>query len=167
MRLFSVAVTCTLCVVSLVFFFFCNYVSVQGASMTPTYATDDVLVYETLSHRLGLLARGDVVVIREPRTKEHPLIIKRIVGLPGETVRVRDEYIEIEYPDKSTERFEKGSEIGRLNNGSPKEMFLGPEDYYVLGDNRDLSTDSRTWGSIQPHEMLGKVMVTIYQPVRH
>lgn len=135
-----------------------DFVSIQGPSMVPTYATGDVLMYETLSHRLGLLARGDVVVIREPRSREHPLIIKRIVGLPGETIHVRDEYIEIEYPDKRIERFEKGSAIGRHNNGSPKDMYLGPEDYYVLGDNRDLSTDSRTRGSIQPHEMLGKVL---------
>ena len=129
---------------------------VEGPSMRPAFEPNDRLLVESISPRLGLLSRGDVIVFPDPRDPKHPIMIKRIVGLPNETVRVEFERVVILHPNGTEEVFPAGTLLGGSHNSDTKETVLGPEDYFVMGDNRDESIDSRHWGTIQPHEMTGK-----------
>lgn len=138
-------------------------VAVSGGSMRPTFEPDDRLIVESLSPKLGLLSRGDAIVFPDPRDPAHPVTIKRIIGLPGEIIRVEATQVVVTKPDGTSESFERGTLLGGLegNSPEPKETKLGPEDYFLMGDNRAESTDSREWGTIQPHEMIGKPIVRL------
>ncbi|MEN9561186.1 MAG: hypothetical protein RIQ56_459 [Candidatus Parcubacteria bacterium] len=135
---------------------------VTGGSMSPTFQTGDKLLIERISPVFRSLHRGDVVVIRDPRTAGHPIILKRIVGLPNEEVSVDYSGVKITFPDGTTSYFDSSNAIGGTQNGGIWTMKLGPEDYYVMGDNRSNSTDSRHWGTIQPHEMIGRPVLRLY-----
>ena len=155
-------VLCSLFLGSLLLFFIEPHV-VEGPSMEPTLGSGDRMLVETLTPRLGILFRGQLIVFRDPRDPKHPVVVKRIVGLPGETVVVQRDSVTIRHGDGREETFEKGSVLGRKDNGDDKTMLLGPCDYFLMGDNRADSRDSRDWGTIQPSEMLGRPVLR-YSP---
>lgn len=136
---------------------------VTGPSMYPNFKEGDRLLVENISPKLHLLARGAVVVFPDPRDKKHAITIKRIIGLPDETVRIKGGSVIIVHPEGKeevlSEKWVGGSEGG--GNGDDMEMKLGPEDYFLMGDNRRESTDSRDWGTIQPSEMTGTPIVRV------
>jgi len=135
--------------------------AVVGSSMLPTLEEGDRLLVETLTPHVGLLLRGQLIVFRDPRDPKHPVVIKRIIGMPHETIHVEAHQITITHPDGRSEVFAQGSELGRDGNGDDKTMQLGPYDYFLMGDNRGESRDSRDYGTIQPSEMLGRPLVII------
>ncbi len=118
---------------------------VTGPSMRPTFEPNDRLLVETITPRLQLLWRDQPVVFIDPRAEDHPTTLKRIVGLPGETVFYHDDEVRL-----------------ASFHEAEKKRFLGPVDYFLVGDNRSASTDSRDWGTIQPHEMVGLPLVRLY-----
>jgi signal peptidase I len=132
---------------------------VSGPSMHPAFNSNDRLLVERFSPKLGLLGRGDTVVFPDPRDPAHPITIKRIIGLPGETIRIRDRQIFI--ADETGNESPLEDAWGTTDNGSDFEIFLGPEDYFLMGDNRGESTDSRDWGTVQPHEMIGSPILRL------
>lgn len=132
---------------------------VTGPSMRPAFEPDDRVLVERLSPKLGLLGRGDTIVFPDPRDPAHPLTVKRIIGLPGETIRIKDRQIFI--VDEEGKETALEDTWGTTDNGTDMEMKLGPEDYFLMGDNRGESTDSRDWGTIQPHEMIGQPIFRI------
>ena len=136
---------------------------VEGPSMEPTLGSGDRMLVETLTPHLGLLSRGQLIVFRDPRDPKHPVVVKRIIGLPGETVVVHRDSVTIRHADGREERFEKGSVLGRKDNGDDKTMLMGPHDYFLMGDNRADSRDSRDYGTIQSSEMLGRPVLR-YSP---
>lgn len=142
---------------------------VMGISMQPTFENGDMLLVENISPRLIGYSRGSVVVFRDPRHPEHPIIVKRVVGLPNETILITDESVTILHSDGEEEIIE---EVGRMKyeagggNGSDMETKLGPEDYFLMGDNRSQSQDSRSWGTIQPHETIGRPVLRVWPLAR-
>lgn len=126
---------------------------VAGDSMTPTYSHDEFVIVEKLSHNF-ILRRGNVIVFENPHDSEH-ITIKRIVGLPNEEIIVANDGVHIVDKEGTEIIFESGTLIGGHNNGD-FEIKLGPEDYFVLGDNRSKSTDSRAFGAVQSHNVIGK-----------
>lgn len=145
-----------------VYLFFMQPHQVSGQSMYPNFDSGDYVLTDKVSYRVGDPQRGDVVVFHAPPSANCPAgtgcdFIKRIIGLPGETVRLEDNtfYInntaldESEYIGPSVQTI-PGAFI------SGQTIQLGQNEYFVVGDNRPHSSDSRSWGPIQTSDIVGK-----------
>lgn len=143
--------------------FFVTFFRVDGSSMEPTYTYGDMLAVERLSVFLVPPHRGELLVFRNPHERSQT-DIKRVVGLPGEEVEVRNTDLRIVHAD-GTETQYTGDTLfgggGRGLNGLNVTMRLGPEDYFVLGDNREASRDSRLFGAVQHSDMIGRVIMKL------
>lgn len=149
-----IALTITIAVLAAMFFFLKPFI-VVGESMFPAFPADERLVAETLSKYFLKIKRGETIVFREPHERKE-IFVKRVIGLPGETVRLADNSVTIISSDGIEEIFGEGTLIGGKRNGDPMEMKLGPEDYFVMGDNREKSTDSRHFGTVQLADIVGR-----------
>lgn len=132
---------------------------VKGASMEPNFYDHEYLVVDEISYRFNAPSRGDIVVFRYPRDPQE-FFIKRIIGLPGEKIQIKEgkvfiysnerpegyELIE-DYLDKNTKTYSLDSEV----------IELSSNEYFVLGDNRDSSKDSRSFGAVNRSFLIGKV----------
>lgn len=137
-------------------FLFENY-RVVGRSMEPTLEDDQFLVINKLGYRLHDPQRGDIIVFRDPRTDDRKLI-KRIVGLPGETVEIGNGDVFI-----NGELLEEPHQESTSRNDR-KSVSIPGDHYYVLGDNRSNSSDSRSWGTLPDDEIVGKAWLTYWPP---
>jgi signal peptidase I len=144
------------------FFVAAPYV-VSGASMDPTFRDWDYLIIDRVTYRAETPARGDVIVFDLPQDPSRALI-KRIIGLPGETVAISGAVVTItndEHPDGFTldESYLDPENLGDIENV----RVVVPEDsYFVLGDNRRVSADSRIWGFLPRHDITGRVLLRLY-----
>jgi len=159
------------------FFVAAPYV-VSGASMEPTFDNWDYLITDRLSYRLVTPERGDVVVFCLPNSGECSLVqrflnkewqtprtlIKRVIGLPGETVSVQGSEIRITNADSPTGFILDEPYLASENIGGPTgvEATLGTNEYFVLGDNRRVSSDSRVWGVLSGEDIIGHVLVRLF-----
>lgn len=127
---------------------------VKGQSMEPTYFESEYLIIDELSYRFREPVRGEVIVLRAP-VVEKDFYLKRIVGLPGERVKVQDNKVII-----YNEEFPQGKliEESYLTEDTPGSITttLGPNQYFVMGDNRDASFDSRRFGAIERKDIIGR-----------
>lgn len=131
---------------------------VRGASMEPNFDNGEYLIIDQISYRFANPDRGDVIVFRYPKDPSQ-FYIKRIIGLPGETVEVKDQEIIIynqEFPDGVVLDESEYLGIGTDTWGDTKGE-LGEEEYFVMGDNRSASSDSRRWGSLSEDNIIGRV----------
>lgn len=135
---------------------------VKGASMEPSFETGDYLLIDEISYRFNGPKRGDVIVFRYPENPSQ-FFIKRIIGLPGETVEIKngavkvyngDSPLGIELEELYLDEFQEtiGSESVNLKDG----------EYYVLGDNRFQSSDSRRWGPVPVENITGRAWVRLW-----
>jgi len=144
------------------FFIAAPYV-VSGASMDPSFHNWHYLIVDRLSYDFGEPHRGDVIVFDLPEEGGRSLI-KRVIGLPGETVILRDNSVVI-VNDTHTEGFTlKEPYLDPANLGGPNTMrvTLGEAEYFVLGDNRRVSADSRIWGTLPREQIVGRAFVRLY-----
>ena len=132
---------------------------VKGASMEPTFDDKEYLIIDEISYRFREPARGEVIVFRYPLDPRQ-YFIKRIVGLPGEKVKIVDNKVTIfndAHPDGMT------LDESYLPPGTPTfgdhTTTLGPDEYFVMGDNRTSSLDSRSFGPLPRKEIVGRVWV--------
>ncbi len=110
--------------------------------------------------------RGDIIVFRYPED-EHKDFIKRIIGLPGDTIQIREKIVYVNgEPSRDqafTQRVDPGMIDGRIN---PRDNFgpvtVPPNSYFVMGDNRDQSLDSRFWGYVQEHKIKGRAFLVYW-----
>ena len=134
---------------------------VSGSSMETTLSDGDQLIVDKISYRFRDPKRYDIVVFPY-RYEEKTYYIKRIIGMPGETVQVVDGYAYI-----NGERLESdiyGAEVMEYANMAAEPITLGDDEYFVLGDNRNHSSDSRdpSVGVIHRDELMGRAWVRIY-----
>jgi signal peptidase I len=128
---------------------------VRGESMAPSFHNGEYLIVDEISYRFDEPRRGDVIVFRVPRDpRQH--YIKRIVGLPGETVVVRNGVVTVYNRDNPAGTVLEEMYLSEDTPGSV-EVRLDNNEYFVLGDNRDASSDSRRWGPVPEHLLIGKV----------
>lgn len=127
------------------------------------------MIANWLAYRIGDPKRGQIVVFRAPETAERcglgdggSPFVKRIIGLPGELVSARDGVIYIN-GDRLAEPYVDPSLRGQETARWPRAM---PGHYFVLGDNRIDSCDSRTWGTVPRGNLIGPVMLTYWPPDR-
>lgn len=133
---------------------------VKGTSMEPNYHDYDYLLINKLKFRIAEPQRGDIVVAKF--SSEKPYVIKRIVGLPTETVEIKDKKITITTEDGSSFVLEE-SYLDPKNIKNESLVFEIPDHYYfILGDNRKVSLDSRLQGPIAEKNIKGKVMAKVF-----
>lgn len=133
---------------------------VSGSSMEPMLSDGDQLIVDKISYRLREPERYDIVVFPY-RYEENTFYIKRIIGLPGETVQITDGYVYI----NGTQLDEHyGNEVMENPGLAGEPLTLGEDEYFVLGDNRNNSQDSRAAnvGAIHRDELLGRAWVRIW-----
>ena len=131
---------------------------VKGASMEPTFFEKEYLIIDEITFRFRVPERGEVIVFRYPKDPSE-FFIKRIIGIPGDTIEITDGRITIyneEHPNGvllNEESYLEEKTTGR------KRTTLNANEYYVLGDNRDASLDSRNFGPIVLDDMVGRVWI--------
>jgi len=134
---------------------------VSGSSMVPTFQDGQYLVVDEISYILGEPKRDDVVVFKNPNNTK-VFYIKRIIGLPGETVDVKSDTNEVlitnkEHPDG----FNLDQSFIVNTGGIDAHMELGANEYFVMGDNRPASSDSRYWGVVPKNLMIGRAYLRL------
>lgn len=132
---------------------------VKGASMEPNFYDHEYLIIDELSYRFRGPERGEIVVFRPP-TDPTQFFIKRVVGLPGETIHPENGYVTVKndaHPE-GARLSEQYLDPNAITIGGQKTV-LGPRQYYVMGDNRSSSLDSRQFGAIGRGSIVGRVWV--------
>lgn len=133
---------------------------VKGSSMEPNFEDGDYLIVNEIGYRLEEPERGDVIIFRYPNDPSE-YFIKRIIALPGETVQVENGEVKIfnaEHPEGFILDESAYLADSVVTAGSDLEE-LGDTEYYVLGDNRGASSDSRRWGILDKNYIIGKAWV--------
>ncbi len=137
--------------------FVANRTTVEGNSMNPCLRNGDELILEKISYLMGEPERFDVIVFEQ---SEQVNYIKRVIGLPGETVQIRNDKIYINN-EAIYDEFQKEP----MNNAglAKDKITLGPDEYFVLGDNRNASKDSRdqTVGMVKRRQIQGKAWIRL------
>lgn len=136
---------------------------VRGSSMEPNFANGQYLVINELGYHLDEPERTDVIVFKYPFDPSQ-YYIKRVIGLPNETIEVKDNQITIyntQYPqglvlDESSYLSESAMTLGDLR------LELKSDEYFVLGDNRGASSDSRQWGALNKKYIIGRVWLRAF-----
>lgn len=129
---------------------------VQGASMEPNFFDHEYLLIDEISYRFNEPARGDTLVFRYPRDPSQ-FFIKRLIGLPGETIEIDDGRVQLFNEEHSSGLVLSEPYLGADFTAGRSRVTLGADEYYVLGDNRDESLDSRSFGPIKREAIIGKV----------
>lgn len=134
---------------------------VSGSSMETTLSDGDNLIVDKISYRFKSPARYDIIVFPYEH-EENTYYIKRIIGLPGETVQVIDGYAYINGELLATDIY--GAEVMDSAMMAAEPITLGEDEYFVLGDNRNHSSDSRdpSVGILHRSDIMGKAWVRIY-----
>ncbi len=133
---------------------------VRGQSMEPTFQNSDYLIIDEISYRFQDPQRGEVVVFKSLNNSYY--LIKRVVALPGETIEIKDGQVIVYNHDnfhgKILDEKDYLSSDFIETPGNIK-IALSQDEYFVLGDNRSASYDSRRWGPLQKENIIGKVFI--------
>ncbi len=135
---------------------------VQGASMEPNFFDHEYLIINELAYRVGDPARGDVVVFHYPNDPKQ-FFIKRVVGLPGETIEIANGHIKIyndAHPNGVT--LDETAYLDQDFTAASQTVTLKPDQFFLLGDNRSSSLDSRFFGPVSRAAIVGRVWVRGY-----
>ncbi len=132
---------------------------VSGASMEPTFQNSQYLIVDELSYHFEQPQRGDVIVFRYPKDPSE-FFIKRIIGLPNETVKISSGNVYIVAQNGKSEELSEPYVVNK-GNGPDMSVTLGPEEYFVMGDNRPESSDSRLWGTLPRQNIIGHVFLRL------
>ncbi|HXF70448.1 MAG TPA: signal peptidase I [Thermoflexus sp.] len=132
---------------------------IEGSSMEPNLHDGEYVLINKVSYWFSPPRRGDVVVFRFPHDPSRDFI-KRIIGLPGETVAIRDGKVFINGRPLE-EPYIRGPMVYTYGP-----VTLGPDEYFVLGDNRNASNDSHNWGTLPRSAIIGKAELIYWPPSR-
>lgn len=135
---------------------------VNGASMEPNFENGEYLIVDEASYYLRTPERGEVVVFRYPLdTKE--FFIKRIIGLPNETLEIHGSKITI-FNQANPQGFvlDESSYLKIVPSLGDEKIILQSDQYFVLGDNRAASYDSRRWGAVPRNDLIGRAWLRIW-----
>ena len=158
----KIVVLALVIVVPIRYFIFQPFI-VKGISMEPTFHNGDYLIIDEFTYYFREPQRGEVLVFRYPNNPSEKFI-KRIIGLPGEKVILETNQITI--IDKFSKKtvLDESAYIESQTLLTKKEFQLAEDEYFVLGDNRSHSFDSRNWGSLPREYIIGKVVLRAFPP---
>ena len=130
---------------------------VSGYSMRPRIDSDEYVVINALAYRLGTPKRGDIVAFRHERSAP-TVYLKRVIGVPGDRIRIASGtvYVNGAALDEPYVRFRDARSF--------PELVVPRDAYYVLGDNRANSDDSRMWGFVAAHDLIGRALFGVWPP---
>jgi signal peptidase I len=136
---------------------------VSGASMDNTFHNGEYLIVDQVSYYFDQPKRGEVIIFKYPRDPSK-FFIKRVVGAPGDTINIDGSTVTITnelHPDGMVldEPY-----IKSMRPGASLSETLGDHEYFVMGDNRDQSSDSRTWGVLQESFIVGRAFLRLFPP---
>lgn len=143
-------------------FFIAQPFIVSGASMDPTFKNSEYLIIDEISYRFKEPSRGDVVIFKFPLDKKK-YYIKRIVGLPGEEIEISQNDIKIKNKDNPS-GFILEENYAVKTVYSPQNITLEADEYFVMGDNRPVSSDSRYWGAMKRDLIIGRPILRLLPP---
>lgn len=137
---------------------------VDGESMHPTFESGDYLIVDQLSYRFTNPKREDVIVFRYPGNPS-VFYIKRVIGLPGETVHIDHGHVTVTTKDGTDVTL---TEPYIVNDDATytHDTTLGDSEYFVLGDNRPRSSDSRVWGILPRANIIGRAFLRLLPPTQ-
>lgn len=138
-------------------FFIIKPFVVQGGSMEPNFFHDEYLIIDEISFRFRDIKRGEIVVFRPP-IQEDQFYIKRVIGLPGETLELNDGQITIFNETHPNGFVLREDYINEHSNGKDR-VTMGENEYYLMGDNRGASMDSRNFGPVSDDSIVGRAWV--------
>lgn len=132
---------------------------VRGASMEPTFENGDYLIIDEFSYTfLRDAKRGEVIVFRYPRDPS-TFFIKRIIGVPGDTVMIEGGEVSVIRDGETT-----GDPFSDFSDATMPDgrWDLGGDEYFVMGDNRGFSSDSRVWGILPEDNIVGRALLRLW-----
>jgi len=132
---------------------------VEGESMVPTFESGDYLIVDELSYHFTEPKRGEVLVFRYPKDPK-VFYIKRVIGLPGETVAIDRGIVTITRADKTTFSLTEPYIVTEDATYS-ESTLVGTGEYFMMGDNRPKSSDSRVWGVLPEKDIMGRALVRL------
>ena len=140
---------------------------IPSASMEPTLMIGDRIIVDKLSYDLHAVHRGDIIVFNrppgEPKSANIQDLVKRVVGLPGETIWSSDGNVYVQGPDTADKVVLVPEPVAGTQLGPViRRQTVPPDDYYVLGDNRTNSDDSRYFGYVPRSDIVGRVVMRIW-----
>lgn len=150
---------------ALIYLFIAQFHKVSGNSMIPTLHNGDYLITEKISYKFNNPKRGQIIVLKNPRDESQDFI-KRIIAAPGDTIKIEANSIFIN-GEKITENYlppETPTRSGAFLTESTA-IKVSSNQYLVLGDNREHSSDSREWGAVTKEEIVGRAFF-LYWPVQ-
>lgn len=139
-----------------IYLFVAQFHKVQGSSMVPTFHSGDYLITEKITYRFRNPKLGDIIILKNPRDESQDFI-KRVIAVPGDTIKISNQkvylndqllnepYLPQDTPTPAGVFLTEGQTIKAANN-----------QYFVLGDNREHSSDSREWGPVKKEEIIGR-----------
>lgn len=158
-ELVKIALIALVIVVPIRYFLFQPFI-VKGESMAPNFESGDYLIVDEISYRFSGPERGDVIVFDYPKDTSQRFI-KRVIGLPGETVNIENGQVRI-IKDGNDAVLDEAYLPDNLKTYGSVNTTLGADEYFVLGDNREYSFDSRAWGVVPKKDIIGKAFLRIF-----
>lgn len=165
-------VVVALAIFVIIYLFLVQPHQVNGNSMWPNFLDGEYLLTDKLSYRLDSPLRGDVIIFRAPPGAHCPQelhcdFVKRIIGLPQESVTLVGGTILIDdKPLAESYLPQDFATASQTSSGQPLRMTLDEEEYLVLGDNREHSSDSRAWGAVPRENIVGRAWLRYWPPQR-
>lgn len=133
---------------------------VSGSSMEPTFESGNYLLVDEMTYNFRNPKRGEVIVFNSP-SENGSYYIKRIIGLPGERIVIDDETVSI-YEDGKEKDLNEDYITNFDLQGKDYDVTLESNEYFVLGDNRGFSYDSRNWGPLEENKIIGLVRLRLW-----
>jgi len=158
--IFKIAIIALAIVLPIRYFLFQPFI-VKGESMSPNFESGDYLIVDEISYRFAEPSRGDVVVFKYPKDTTQRFI-KRVIGLPGETVVVKNGEVSVTKSNGESVILDEGYLPSDLKTYGDTNTTLKDDEYFVLGDNRTYSYDSRSWGIVPKENIIGKAFLRLY-----
>jgi len=159
----KIVVLALMIVIPIRYFLFQPFV-VSGQSMEPNFHQGDYLIVDAISYRFRDPKRGEVVVFNYPQSPNFRHI-KRIIGLPGETLKIDDQGVKL-FSNGEYIILDETSYISSNDYYQELKIILKEDEYFVMGDNRPLSFDSRRWGSLPRENIIGRFALRLFPVAR-
>jgi len=160
----KIFIVAALIVLPIRYFIFQPFI-IQQQSMEPNFFEGDYLIIDEISYRFQAPQRGEVIVFNSP-VEPSQKYIKRIIGLPGETVKIKDGNVYILDGQEGFQLLDESAYLAEAitTQDDLEEMILGDNQYFVMGDNRSASSDSRKWGPLTEEAIVGRVFLRLWPP---
>lgn len=142
---------------------------VNGQSMVPNFQSGEYVLTDKISYKIGEPKRGDVIVFHAPPSAHCPKgtgcdFIKRVLGVPGEMIEVKNNQIYVNSVPLEEEYIPEDFETAAGDYTRHRTITLSENEYFVCGDNRPYSSDSRAWGPIKKTDIIGRAFFRYWPP---